>query len=363
VKVARLYAPGDLRVEDLPVPQAGPGDLVIRVRTCSTCGTDAKIFRFGHHHISLPRVLGHEVAGEITEVGPEGQDGEGQEGDSQDGDSQDGDSWSVGDRVQIIAAIPDGVCFFCRRGQHTVCEDLESIGYQYDGGFAEFMRVPAKVLAVDGVNKVPEHVPFEEASLTEPLACVLNGQELAEVGEGDVVVILGAGPIGCLHVRLARARGATTVVLVDVNQGRLDLAAGAEPDVSIDSTKDDPIDAVRKMTDGRGADVVITATGVGQAQEQALEMAAPRGRISLFGGLPKDDSTIRFDSNLVHYGELSVFGAYGSAPRHNREALSLIAGGKVRVDDLITHRMPLADVHRAIETVISGEGLKVVIEP
>jgi L-iditol 2-dehydrogenase len=345
VKVARLYAPGDLRVEDLPVPEAGPGDLVIRVRTCSTCGTDAKIFRFGHHHISLPRVLGHEVAGEITEVAP------GVE------------SWSVGDRVQIIAAIPDGVCFFCRRGQHTVCEDLESIGYQYDGGFAEFMRVPAKVLAVDGVNKVPEHVPFEEASLTEPLACVLNGQELAQVGEEDVVVVLGAGPIGCLHVRLARARGANTVVLVDVNRARLDLAARAEPDAAIDSSKDDPIDAVRKMTDGRGADVVITATGVGQAQEQALEMTAPRGRISLFGGLPKDDSTIRFDSNLVHYRELSVFGAYGSAPRHNREALSLIANGGVRIDDLITHRMPLADVHRAIETVMSGEGLKVVIEP
>lgn len=345
MKVARLYAPEDLRVEDLPVPEAGPGDLVIRVRTCSTCGTDAKIFRFGHHHISLPRVLGHEVAGEVTEVG-----------------SGVGD-WSEGDRVQIIAAIPCGVCHYCRKGQHTVCEDLESIGYQYDGGFAEFMRVPAKVLAVDGVNRIPEHVPFEEASLTEPLACVLNGQELAQVGEGDAVVILGAGPIGCLHVRLARARGAKTVVLVDVNQGRLDLAARAEPDAAIDSTKDDPIDAIRKMTDGRGADVVITATGVGQAQEQALEMTAPRGRISLFGGLPKDNSTIRFDSNLVHYGEISVFGAYGSAPRHNREALSLIADGRVRVDDLITHRMPLADVHKAIETVISGDGLKVVIEP
>ena len=346
MNVARLYAPGDhLRVEDAPVPEAGPNDLVIRVRTCSTCGTDAKIFRFGHHHISLPRVLGHEVAGEVTAVGSGVSD------------------WFEGDRVQIIAAIPDGVCFFCRRGQHTVCEDLESIGYQYDGGFAEFMRVPAKVLSVDGVNRIPEHVPFEQASLTEPLACVLNGQELAQVGDGDSVVVLGAGPIGCLHVRLARARGARTVVLVDVNQGRLDLAARAEPDASIDSTKDDPIDAVRKMTDGRGADVVITATGVGVAQEQALEMTAPQGRISLFGGLPRDDSTIRFDSNLVHYGELSVFGAYGSAPRHNREALALIADGTVRVDDLITHRMLRADVNRAIETVMSGEGLKVVIEP
>jgi L-iditol 2-dehydrogenase len=345
VKVARLHAPGDLRLEDAPVPDVGPGELVIRVRSCSTCGTDAKIYRFGHHHISLPRVLGHEVAGEVTEVGPEV------------------DGWSPGDRVQVIAAIPDGVCQYCRRNQHTVCEDLESIGYQYDGGFAGFMRVPRKVLDVAGVNRVPEQVPFESASLTEPLACVLNGQELARVGDGEVVVILGAGPIGCLHVRLARARGAGTVVIADVNQGRLDLAARAEPDAAIDSSKDDPIDAIRKMTDGRGADVVITATGVGPAQEQALEMAAPRGRISLFGGLPRDDSVIRFDSNLVHYRELSVFGAYGSAPRHNREALSLIADGHVRVDDLITHRMPLADVTHAIETVMSGEGLKVVIEP
>jgi L-iditol 2-dehydrogenase len=345
VKVARLYAPGDLRIEDLPVPSAGSGDLVIRVRTCSTCGTDAKIFRFGHHHISLPRVLGHEVAGEVSEVGA------GVEG------------WSVGERVQVIAAIPDGTCHSCVKGQQTVCENLESIGYQYDGGFAGFMRIPAKVLAVDGVNRIPQHVPFEEASLTEPLACVLNGQELAQVGEGDAVVILGAGPIGCLHVRLARARGARTVILIDVNQDRLELAARAEPDAAIDSSKDDPIDAVRKLTDGRGADAVITATGVGRAQEQALEMAALRGRVSLFGGLPKDDSIIRFDSNLVHYGELSVFGAYGSAPRHNREALRLIAGGDVRVSDLITHRMPLEDVHRAIETVISGEGLNVVVEP
>ena len=345
MKVARLHAPGDLRVEDAPVPEAGPGDLVMRVRSCSTCGTDAKIYRFGHHHISLPRVLGHEVAGEIIAVGV-GLDG-----------------WSTDDRVQVIAAIPDGTCHFCRRGQPTVCEDLESIGYQYDGGFAEFMRVPAKVLAVEGVNRIPDHLPFEQASLVEPLACVLNGQELAQVGEGDAVAVLGAGPIGCLHVRLAKARGASVVALVDVNASRLELAARAEPDASIDGSRDDPIDAVRKLTNGHGADVVITATGVGRAQEQALEMAALRGRISLFGGLPKDDSTIRFDSNLVHYRELAVFGAYGSAPRHNREALRLIADGDVRVDDLITHREALADVHRAIDTVIAGTGLKVVVEP
>jgi L-iditol 2-dehydrogenase len=345
VKVARLHAPGDLRIEDVDAPDAGPGELTLRVRSCATCGTDAKIFHHGHHHISLPRVIGHEIAGEVTEVGL------GVEG------------WSPGDRVQVIAAIPCGACIYCRRGRETVCEDLESMGYQYDGGFAEFMRVPRKVLDRQGVNRVPDHVPFEAASLTEPLACVLNGQEIAEVGEGDTVVILGAGPIGCLHVRLARARGAGTVILADVSQGRLDLAARANPDVVIDSSREDPVDAVRKQTDGRGADVVITATGAGQAQEQALEMAARRGRISLFGGLPKDNSIIRFDSNLVHYRELFVLGAYGSAPRHNREALALISDGVVKVEDLITHRLPLTGVEQAIATVTSGKGLKVVIQP
>jgi L-iditol 2-dehydrogenase len=345
MKTARLHAPGDLRVEDVPAPVAGPGELTIRVRSCATCGTDAKIFHHGHHHISLPRVLGHEIAGEVAEVGS-GVNG-----------------WSPGDRVQVIAAIPCGVCHYCRRGQETVCEDLESMGYQYDGGFAELMRVPRRVLDRDGLNRIPDHVPFEQASLTEPLACVLNGQEIGGVGDGDVVVILGAGPIGCLHVRLARARGAATVILADVNRFRLDLAARSKPDSLIDGSTEDTVDAVRKQTDGRGADVVITATAAGQAQEQALEMAARRGRISLFGGLPRDNPIIRFDSNLVHYQELFVLGAYGSAPHHNREALALISSGAVPVGDLITHRLPLDEVHRAIDTVTKGEGLKVVIEP
>ena len=312
---------------------------------CGTCGTDVKIFHFGHANITLPRVMGHEVAGEIVEVGAGV------------------DAWRAGDRVQVIAAIPDGECFQCRRGFQTVCEHLESIGYHYDGGFAEFMRVPAKVLAVDGVNRIPEEVEAAEAAVTEPLACVLNGQELANVRDGDSVVVVGAGPIGCLHVRLARARGAAQVTLIDVNPSRLELAARVEPDAMIDGSSTDPIAAVLDQTDGRGADVVITAAASKPAQEQALAMAMPRGRVSLFGGLPKDDPIIRSDSNLIHYRELSVVGAYGSAPRHNREALQLIASGRVPVADLLTDRLPLDRVADALHMVERGEGIKVVIEP
>ncbi|WP_067973641.1 zinc-dependent dehydrogenase [Nocardiopsis trehalosi] len=346
MKVARFYAPGDIRIEQAEEPEPGPGELKLRVRNCSTCGTDAKIFRHGHHHIAPPRVIGHEIAGEVVAAGSEAGD------------------WAVGDRVQVIAAIPCGTCPDCRRGWRTICPNQESMGYQYDGGFAEYMIVPAKVLAVDGVNRIPDPVGFAEASVAEPLACVLNGQELARVGEGDTVVVMGAGPIGCLHVRMARANGAAQVILVEPNRARLDAAAAVvRPDAVVCGAETDPIDEVRKLTDGRGADVVITAAAAGKAQEDALQMAARRGRISFFGGLPKDNPVIACDSNLVHYRELTIVGANGSSPDHNRRALDLIASGAVPVSDLITHRMGLDDVLTAIETVIAGDAIKVTIAP
>jgi L-iditol 2-dehydrogenase len=238
------------------------------------------------------------------------------------------------------------------------------MGYHYDGGFAEYMVVPAKVLAVDGLNRIPEGVGFAEASVAEPLACVLNGQELARVGDGDDVVILGAGPIGCLHVRLARSRGARRVVLADLNPERLAMAAElVRPDETISGADADVVDEVLKLTGGRGADVVVTAAASGAAQQQALQMAARQGRISFFGGLPKDDPIIGLDSNLVHYRELTIVGANGSSPRHNARALDLIATGAVPVADLITHRIPLTEVLDGIDTVARGVAIKVTVEP
>jgi len=346
VKVVRFHAPGDVRIEEAAEPTPGTGDVKIRVRNCSTCGTDVKILRFGHHHIVPPRVMGHEIAGEVVEVGADAQ------------------GWQPGDRVQVIAAIPCGECRECRRGRMTVCPNQESIGYHYEGGFAEYMVVPAKVLRVDGLNRVPDEVGFAEASVAEPLACVLNGQMLARVAEGDDVVVVGAGPIGCLHVRLARARGASRVFLVDLNAERLEMAAAlVSPDASVSASEVDVVDEISKLTDGRGADVVITAAASGRAQEQALRMAARQGRISFFGGLPKDNPMIALDSNLVHYTELTIVGANGSSPGHNAQALQLIASGAVPVADLITHRLTLDDTLAAFDIVARGEAIKVTIEP
>jgi len=346
MKVVRFLAPGDVRITEVPEPSPGPGDVLIRVRNCSTCGTDVKIYMFGHHHIVPPRVMGHEIAGDVVDVGAQV------------------DEWRPGDRVQVIAAIPCGRCDECARGRMTVCPNQESMGYHYDGGFAGYMVVPAKVLAVGGLNRIPEGLGYAEASVTEPLACVLNGQELTRVGAGDTVAVMGSGPIGCLHVRLARARGAARVFLVDLNRERLDLASAlVNPDAAVYGGETDVVDAIAKLTDGRGADVIITAAASGAAQEQALQMAARQGRISFFGGLPKDRPTITVDSNVVHYRELTIVGANGSSPNHNSKALDLIASGAVPVADLITHRLPIEGALDAFGIVARGDGIKVTIEP
>jgi len=343
--VARFYAPGDLRIEEAEEPRPGPDEVKIRVRNCSTCGTDVKILKFGHQHLVPPRILGHEVAGQVVEVGANV------------------GGWHPGDRVQVIAAVPCDVCAVCRRGRGTVCPSQTSVGYHYDGGFAEYMVVPAQVLAVGGLNPIPAALSYAEASVAEPLACVLNGQQLAGVGSGDDVVVVGAGPIGCLHVRLARARGARRVYLVDLNRARLDRSAAAvDPDAAICSAETDAIDEVRKLTGGDGADVLITAAASGAAQEEAVQMTARGGRISLFGGLPKTAPTITLDSNLVHYRELTIVGANGSSPADNVRALQLIATQEVPVADLITHRLPLAQVPEAIAIVGRGDAIKATVE-
>jgi L-iditol 2-dehydrogenase len=265
--------------------------------------------------------------------------------------------------VQVIAAIPDGECYKCRHGWMTVCPNQETIGYQYDGGFAKLMRVPAKVLAVDGVNQIPDGLSFAEASVAEPLACVINGQEHAGVGDGDTVVVVGAGPIGCMHVRLARAGGAARVFLIELSQQRLEMATSlVAPDEAIGADATDTVETVRKLTDGRGADVIIVAAASGRAQEDGLQMAARRGRVSFFGGLPKDKPTITCDSNIVHYREVSIVGANGSSPDHDKQALELIASGDVPVADLITHRLPLEQTIEGIHTVTRGEAIKATIE-
>lgn len=346
MKAAVFQGPGQLDVVEVENPAPSDSEIKIRVESCATCGTDAKIFHHGHPRLETPQIIGHEIAGEIIAVGSKT------------------NGYSIGQRVQIIAAVPCEKCWACQAGKQGICINQTSMGYQYPGGFAEEMIVPESVMGADGVNTIPDGLSFDEASVAEPLACALNAQRLIRVGPGDTVLVMGAGPIGCLHVRLARALGAHKVFLADINGGRLQLSAQAvRPDRAIDMSTENLEAVVLAETGGIGPSVIITAAPSGQAQEQAIAMAAPGGRISFFGGLPKDKPMIQVDSNVVHYKELILAGANGSSPAQNKEALALIASGAVPVADLITHRLPLDRVADAIAAVTSGEAIKVVIKP
>src|SRR5918993_4076921 len=206
MRAAVFHGPEDLRVCDLPRPAIGSGELLVKVAACAICGSDVRTFHHGARNISRPVVLGHELSGTVVDIG------------------SDVSGFRIGQRVAVAPAIPCGECRCCRRGAETMCERLRSIGYEFDGGLAEFIAVPSSAVRAGCVNTVPDNVSFEEAAIAEPLACVINAQELVDVREGDSVVILGAGPIGCLHAALARVRGAAKVILVDVRAERLLLA-------------------------------------------------------------------------------------------------------------------------------------------
>jgi L-iditol 2-dehydrogenase len=343
MKAARVHKTEDLRIEDVAEPRCPDGGMVIKVEACAVCGTDVKILHHGHRMIVFPRTTGHEVSGTVTEVSP------GVEG------------YAPGDRVAVAPAVPCGECHMCHGGMQGMCENLTAIGYHYDGGFAEKMAVPAVAVRNGCVNEVPEGVSFEEAALAEPLACCVNAQELIWLGLGHTVVVIGAGPIGCFNAQLARARGATTVMLMDTSDERLAMSAVAEPDHAVNPTKIDAKEFVMDHTGGRGADRVIVACGAPKAQESALELVAKRGVVNFFGGLPKGHSTIQFDSNLTHYREFYVIGNHGSSPRHNALALDLIRAGKIHAREFVTRRFAIDHTLEALATAEKAEGLKVVV--
>ncbi len=343
MKAAILREVGRMEIADVPVPKCPPDGLLIRVHACAVCGTDVKVYRHGHRLIIPPRITGHELAGEIVEVGKNVAGHE------------------VGQPVAVAPAVPCGRCRYCRRGIQTMCDNLTAIGYMYDGGFAEFMAVPRLAVANGCVNPIANGVSYEEACLSEPLACCINAQELAWVGLGQTVAVIGAGPIGCLNVQVARARGATRIILIDISSQRLGLAGWVGADISLNSQKEDAAKRIMEETNGVGADVVIVACSSGKAQEQALTMVAKRGVVNFFGGLPKDNPHINFDSNLVHYREFYVIGNHGSTPRQNAAALDLIGSGKIDARSLITHRLSIDRTIDGIETTERAEGLKVII--
>ncbi|MCX6090837.1 MAG: zinc-dependent dehydrogenase [Candidatus Atribacteria bacterium] len=343
MKAAFFLGPGQMEVREIEKPVAGEGEVVLQVAACAICGTDVRIFQYGHPKVKPPHTTGHEIAGEIVEVG------KGVEG------------YRVGERVTVVTTISCGHCHYCRRGLQNLCPEQEYIGYHFPGGFAEYLKIPKAGVQKGNLLVLPEDMDLLEASLIEPLSCAINGQSYLHIGLGETVLVIGSGPIGCMHVELAKNHGAGKIVIADISSDRLELARRVGADYYINSQKQDLKKEVMAVTDGLGADVIIVAASAGSAQEQALDMVAPQGRISFFGGLPKDKPTITFNSNTVHYKEVGVFGVFASHASQYEEAAQLIYSGRIPAKSLITHVIPLEKIVEGISMVKEGKALKAVV--
>lgn len=342
MKAAVLTAPDAISLEEIAVPETNQGDVLIAVRAATICGTDIRIYRGRKTAgVRYPSVLGHEFAGEVVNNG--GHSG-----------------IAAGDRVALCPFVACGRCHLCKTGHENLCTQGTAVGYEIDGAFAEMIRIPARAVEAGNLRHLPDSMSFEEAALIEPLACVLNGQNKVDLNSADTVVILGAGPIGLLHVHLARLRGAAQVLVSDPNAARREVARAAGADATIDPTSEDVEARVKAATDGRGADVVICAIGIAALARQATDLAAFGGRISLFAGFSKGESA-DMDVNAIHYRELMVTGAFGLSRKDYDQAFDMVANGRLDLRPMITHRFDLGDIHDALATAEKGAAIKVAV--
>lgn len=337
------HAIQDFRIEEIEKPACPPKGLLLKVKACGLCGGDVRTYFGGHKSVTPPWIIGHEIAGVVEEVGGQTR------------------GFHKGDRLAIAPIVYCGKCPFCLQGKYYLCQNIKEIAQHWPGGFAEFMAIPEEALKLGNVNVIPKGLSFEEAAISEPPSSCLNAQDRAQVGMGDSVVIIGAGPVGCFHCEIAHIRGALKIVMVDLLNERLKLAERFTPDLLLDSSHSGYLKKINDETEGLGADVVIVACSSIKAQQDALEIARNGGRVIFFGGLPPGKSSSSLDVNLLHYKNLQVFGAYSFSPEHHWLSLKLTSKGKIDAQKYITHVIPLENIIEGIKAVKEGVALKVVV--
>lgn len=343
MKAALMYGPSDIRVEEVDRPECPEGGFILKVIAIGLCGSDIRNLTTDSRKGQYPHIYGHEITGIVDEV------------------SESCTKYKVGDRLYIYPVDHCMECEACRTGHSEMCEN----GGDYtnrQGGFADYVPVTKTQVERDSIYRIPEGISFERASLGEPLSSVYACQENIEVGFGDTIVIIGAGPIGCFHAKLAKLRGAKKVIMIEINDKRLEMTKQFGVDHTINSLKEDPIEAVKKLTDGKGADKVISANPSTAAQAQAIFMAKKTGIVVFFGGVAKGALT-ELDTNYIHYNGLWIYGHYGANSMQVQKSFELAISDEFEAEKFITHELPLSEINKGIELTKTGEAIKVVLHP
>lgn len=345
MKAAVFKEIGRMSVEERPIPECGDGGVLVKVHACGICGSDIRNFRNGLKGGITNQIMGHEIAGEIVETG------------------KDVLRFQKGDRVALAPDVSCGHCWYCKRGLVNLCENHKMLGTHFPGGFAQYLAVPPEVLEHGFIEKIPDEMDYDEAAFAETCAAVLACQSRAGVGMGQTVVVIGDGPVGCIHCETARARGAEKVILI--GRGKLKLAARFEPDVMLHGGRpeEELIESVKELTDGIGADVVICAAPAVAIQREALAMVRKRGAVVIYGGAPKTDCITSLDSNLIHYGEISVTGSFSYPATGLADALQALKAKQIHAEKYLNARVGLDEIEKGMDMVKNAEALKVIVDP
>jgi 2-desacetyl-2-hydroxyethyl bacteriochlorophyllide A dehydrogenase len=340
MQAAVVTKPGEIQIKEVPVPQIGPGEVLIRVKCCGICGTDYSIYIGKYSREFLPLIPGHEFSGEIAAVG------------------ENVSNFQVGDRVTADINLSCGVCFYCSRGQKLTCPEFHQLGIHTDGAFAEYVKAPAAQ-----VHKLPDTVSYEVGAFVEPISCAIHAAKAMEVTLGSSVVVVGDGTLGILHTQIAKLRGAAPVILIGKHRKRMEAAQkmGVDHIVNIDS--ESPVDTVKALTEGRGADFVIESVGTAATYELALAMTRPGGRLAAFG-ITDQEEIMRLRPFDFVLGERSMVGSCAGVGNDWPDAIALLRFGRINPTPLFSLKVPLADLEKALlEGKKNRELLKIFVLP
>jgi L-iditol 2-dehydrogenase len=348
VKAAVIKSPGVIVIQNVPTPEPAEGEVLLKIEMCALCGTDQRVLS-GEKHVDVP-IVGHEITARVQEPG------RGVKGVKQ------------GDRCVVQTVIGCGRCPQCKIHHENLCENrFKAIGYQFNGGFAQYMIMPKSGVDQGCLIPIPEELPAEAGTLIEPLSCCINGMNYIPMEDLDHVVVFGGGIIGVLNSLVAKARGASSVTIMDVSQERLNLhrKLGLSVDNLVNSREADPVEWVMDHTNGRGVGAVVVAASVKSLVPLGMKILAKGGHLSIFAGMPRSDPVESIDLNLIHYNEFNIHGATSSAYNEYLAARDILVSGKINGEQLVTHRFNLEDFNEAVRTQAdpSTGALKVIIIP